>query len=324
VRIRHSKLTKDFLQVPNVSVRDDRMSHMARGILVDLLSRPDGWDATADDMWRASFEKHGNNSPGRRAFRAAFAELKEHGYLTASKEVGKGGKFATALTISDISAGHSDVPHAGTSARSAETRKTPGGTDVPHAGTSDSPTDVPHAGTSARPGKTDVTPAHTDMPHGGTSDRPAETGIRAGHSDVPHAGTSTTEYGKTNTEKKTSSTDAAPSGHLKEFGNFWLLYPKSRDKDGTLTEWQAAVASGADPQQITAAAQAYAKEKAGEEFRFIKHSANWLRERRYEDDYAPAPQPNGRPTLRAVAGGRPTHEDINNWTDEEIQNALRF
>jgi len=317
VRIRHSRLTKDFLQVPNASVRDDRLSHMARGILVDLLSRPDGWDATADDMWRTSVEKHGKNSPGRRAFRAAFAELKEHGYLTSTREVLKGGKYTTVLTLGDVPAGHSDVPHAGTSERSAETRKTAGGTDVPHAGTSDASTDVPHAGTSERPAETGLPPAHTDVPHAGTSVPPAETAICAGRTDVPHAGTSNTEHGK-NTGNKTSSTEAPQ--HAEEFGAFWLIYPKSRDREKTLTEWRTAIANGADPQQITAAAQAYAREKAGEEWRFIKHSANWLRERRYEDDYAPAP--HGKPQLRAVTGT--SQNDIDNMTEEELQNALRF
>ncbi|MFG7942922.1 hypothetical protein [Streptomyces cacaoi] len=315
MRIRHSRLTKDFLQVPNASVRDERLSHMARGILVDLLSRPDGWEATADGMWRASVKKHGDKSPGRRAFRAAFAELKECGYLTSSREIAEGGKYVTVLTIGDVPAGRTDVPHAGTSARSAETRKTAGETDVPHAGTSETPADVPHAGTSARPGKTDFLPAHADVPHGGTSASPAKTGIYAGRSDVPHAGTSNTEHGE-NTGKKTSST--APD--LEAFGAFWLIYPKSRDREKTLTEWRTAVANGADPQQITAAAEAYAREKAGEEWRYIKHSANWLRERRYEDDYAPAP--HGKPQLRAVTGT--SQHDIDNMTEEELHNALRF
>lgn len=88
---------------------------------------------------------------------------------------------------------------------------------------------------------------------------------------------------------------------MKIFGEFWLTYPKSRDKDATLTAWRAATNAGADPRQIIAAAQAYAREKQGENFRYVKYSVNWLRERRYEDTYAPEQQT--RPALRAVAGG---------------------
>ncbi|MFK0140666.1 hypothetical protein [Streptomyces murinus] len=87
---------------------------------------------------------------------------------------------------------------------------------------------------------------------------------------------------------------------LKLFGEFWITYPKSRNKDATLEAWRTALAAGADPRKIITAAQAYAREKAGEDFRYVKYSVNWLRERRYEDTYAP--EPNGRPHLRAVSG----------------------
>lgn len=91
----------------------------------------------------------------------------------------------------------------------------------------------------------------------------------------------------------------------KEFGNFWLLHPKSKNQDKTLELWTAAVLSGVDPQKITAAAVAYAREKSGDPFRFIKQSDNWVRERRYEDKYAP--EPNGKPDLKAVGGKSHQH-----------------
>ncbi|WP_333744097.1 hypothetical protein [Streptomyces ardesiacus] len=92
-----------------------------------------------------------------------------------------------------------------------------------------------------------------------------------------------------------------PPIDMKLFGEFWLAYPKSRNKDATITAWRAALDNGADPRQIINAALAYAREKQGEDFRYVKYSVNWLRERRYEDDYAP--EPASRPRLRAVAGG---------------------
>jgi hypothetical protein len=207
---------------------------MARGILVELLSRPDGWEATADDMWRASFAKHGKASPGRRAFRAAFAELKEHGYLASERIALPNHKHGTTLAITDIPAG-----------------------------------------------------------------RP----------DVPHAGTSSSKNGLQNTGKKTSSSAAAPAvphqdeEDLTAFGAFWLIYPKSRDRPATLAAWREARAKGVPAEKITDAAQAYARERAGEDARFTKLSANWIRDERYEDDYEPEPDANGRPPLRAVSGG---------------------
>lgn len=309
MRIRRSRLTGDFLQVPNATVRDDRLSHMARGVLVELLSRPDGWEATADSMWRASTAKHGKASPGRRAFRAAFAELKDHGYLASEHTILASGQHGTILAITDIPAGHADVPHGGTSAPPAKTDVSPAQTDVPHAGTSETPTDVPYAGTPERPAETDETPAHADVPHGGTPDSPAETPKTAGRPDVPHAGTSSYKNGLPNTGKKTSSSAAAADAphqdeeDLTAFGAFWLVYPKSRDRPATLAAWREARAKGVPAEKITAAAQGYARERAGQDARFTKLSANWLRDERYEDDYEDVADLDGRTPLRAVSGG---------------------
>jgi hypothetical protein len=77
-----------------------------------------------------------------------------------------------------------------------------------------------------------------------------------------------------------------------EYGRFWQLHPKSRAMDDTRAAWVDAVLAGVDPKRITAAAQAYAREKQGEPFRFIKQSDRWIRERRYEDKFAPEP-PSG-------------------------------
>jgi hypothetical protein len=288
---------------------------MARGILVELLSRPDGWEATADDIWRASVAKHGKASPGRRAFRAAFAELKDHGYLTSERTVLAGGQHGTVLAVSDIPAGGTDVPPAGTSVPPAKTDVSPAQSDVPHAGTSEGASDVPRAGTSERPAETPETPARADVPPAGTSDSPAETTKTAGRSDVPHAGTSSYKHGE-NTEGNTSSPPPPPQRQEDEdedltvFGAFWVTFPKSRDRPATLAAWRNAIAKGADPKKIVEAAQAYARERAGEEPRFTKFSANWLRDERYEDDYA-QPEPGGLPQLRALPSPRhiTTRED---------------
>lgn len=98
-----------------------------------------------------------------------------------------------------------------------------------------------------------------------------------------------------------------------EFGRFWALYPKSKDYDETLTAWTAEVLAGADPQEITAAAVAYAREKASEDFQFIKFSVNWLKQHRYRDKYAP--EPNGKPDLKAIKGSAQKHTPFQSTTD---------
>lgn len=196
MRIRRSRLTANFVQVPNDTARNDSLSHMARGILVEILSRPDGWETTADDMWRASLARHGKASPGRRAFRAAFAELKDHRYLVAERTTLDAGRFATVLTAYDIPAAHADVPHAGTPESGEETAPgvSAGETDVPHGGTPDA-SDVPHGGTPGRPGETGVSAGGTDVPP----------------TDVPHGGTSNYENGPTKTDLKTGGDGRRPT-----------------------------------------------------------------------------------------------------------------
>lgn len=316
MRIRRSRLTKDFLQVPNATVRDDRLSHMARGILVDLLSRPDGWEATADDMWRASVAKHGTASPGRRVFRAAFAELKEHGYLSAGKDVLPGGRYGTVLTLSD-------VPQGGTSERPAQTRKPAGRTDVPHAGTSETSTDVPPAGTSAPTGQMAIPAARTDVPL----------------SDVPHAGTSKEENGGTNTGTNTPTPaprdahDAAAARHPAEL----VQLMDAMSLSGINLPWKFV---GDDmirvlndikrlgiPLMVSDASDAKASAtKPPFSSRFF-----YDRWHSIHTPAQPGPGQNGRPQLRSVPGwnapNRPhpaTGAAAQNWTAADYQNANPF
>ncbi len=194
MRVRRSKLTADFVQVPNGTCRDHRLSYMARGILAELLSRPDGWETTADELWRGAIEARGEDAEGRRAFRAAFAELKAAGYMESSRERLDGGRVSTVLTVYDLPQ-ISGVPPSGTPEPPGQTYISAGETDVPHAGTPEARTDIPPGGTSEPSGETRISAGGADVPSTGTSVRPAETGIYAGRTDVPHAGTSNKKTG---------------------------------------------------------------------------------------------------------------------------------
>ncbi|GAA1065270.1 helix-turn-helix transcriptional regulator [Streptomyces asiaticus] len=99
--------------------------------------------------------------------------------------------------------------------------------------------------------------------------------------------------------------------HLDAFGAFWTNYPKKKAKEEAKKAWIAAIERGADPQHIVAAAQGYARERAGEDPKYTKHPATWLNKGCYDDE--PDPQP-GRTQLKAVAGGyepwrNPTNQD---------------
>ncbi|MFE7106590.1 hypothetical protein ACFU98_35120 [Streptomyces sp. NPDC057575] len=138
------------------------------------------------------------------------------------------------------------------------------------------------------------------LPQGGAGARSEGAGARSEGAGAPPFSSTPQSPQEEEDSSAPVAADPISDEQLREFGNFWLLYPKSIDRPATLAAWKAAVANGANPEKITAAAVAYAKERAGEDRKFTKYSANWLRDARYDD--AVAPEPTGKPNLRAVDG----------------------
>lgn len=87
-----------FTILANEAIRDGRLSGLARSVLMELISRPPGWQTNADQMWRQARKDRGDRAEGRRAFRAAFAELEEFGYLIRKRET-VGNRFETVLHL---------------------------------------------------------------------------------------------------------------------------------------------------------------------------------------------------------------------------------
>jgi hypothetical protein len=76
LKIRRSKPAANFTILPNELLRDDRLTYCARGVLVELLSRPSGWETNADALSERARRHRGDVvGEGRRGLRAAFAEL---------------------------------------------------------------------------------------------------------------------------------------------------------------------------------------------------------------------------------------------------------
>ncbi|MEY9947286.1 hypothetical protein [Kitasatospora sp. GAS1066B] len=73
MRIHRSALSRAYAALPNRLLQDRTLSYTARGLLVDLLSRPDGW--------REDGRRMADSSPqGRAAIRRAIKELIAAGY----------------------------------------------------------------------------------------------------------------------------------------------------------------------------------------------------------------------------------------------------
>jgi DNA-binding transcriptional ArsR family regulator len=104
-----------------------------------------------------------------------------------------------------------------------------------------------------------------------------------------------------------TATESSPQEdhHLGAFGAFWSNYPRKRNREEAKQAWIAAIGRGVEPKHMVDAAQAYARDRAGEDSQFTKYPATWLNKGCYDDEPDPQPdeQPNGRPQLRAVSGG---------------------
>lgn len=107
MRIRRSKPTGNFTILPNAVLRDERLSYCARGILAELLSRPENWETNADAISERARKHRKTVGEGRRAIRAAFTELEAAGYMVRRRErIPKGepggGDFVTVLEVYDV------------------------------------------------------------------------------------------------------------------------------------------------------------------------------------------------------------------------------
>lgn len=102
MKIHRSKHTEHFTILPNAALRDPRLSYRARGVLMELLSRPEDWQATADSLSRTAKKERGKKGEGRDAMRGAFAELKSAGYIVASRVDGESGTHTTELHVYDV------------------------------------------------------------------------------------------------------------------------------------------------------------------------------------------------------------------------------
>lgn len=102
MKIRRSRPESDFTIVPNSTLRDDRLSYCARGVLAELLSRSSGWETNADALSERARRHRGDVvGEGRRGLRAAFKELEAAGYMVRRKEQGEKGRFITVLEVYD-------------------------------------------------------------------------------------------------------------------------------------------------------------------------------------------------------------------------------
>jgi hypothetical protein len=106
VKIHRSNPDSRFTKIPNNTVRDPQLSYQARGLLAEILSRPDDWTANADRLWANARRKRDKPGEGRDRIRAAFTELESAGYLSRERKRGPRGRIVTELHVYDIPVSH--------------------------------------------------------------------------------------------------------------------------------------------------------------------------------------------------------------------------
>ena len=90
--IRRAPRRDRWVTIDNDTIRDERLSWKARGLLAYLLSMPDNWTARTTDLARRGPE-------GEHAVRAGLKELETAGYLTREKVHQDDGTFAHFATV---------------------------------------------------------------------------------------------------------------------------------------------------------------------------------------------------------------------------------
>lgn len=101
MRIVRSRPTVEWTQIPNAVARDHRLSWRARGLLLELLSFPPGWETSIDRLVQDAARHSNGATEGRDAMRRAARELKDVGYLIEHKTQDGRGRWRTELELTD-------------------------------------------------------------------------------------------------------------------------------------------------------------------------------------------------------------------------------
>lgn len=95
-----------FTVVDNTPIEDPELSFQALGLLVFLLSKPDGWEVNYRALARAkrTRREHGPfyRGEGQHAVRQALGELEDRAYLVRHREQAAGGRWRWVSTVYEV------------------------------------------------------------------------------------------------------------------------------------------------------------------------------------------------------------------------------
>lgn len=97
-----ARRTEPYSVIRNGVINDHRLSFKARGLLVYILSKPDGWRTNSAHLAQIGPD-------GRDAVRTGLEELRQAGYLDRTKAQDAAGRWSTTTTVYDHPAGGNPV-----------------------------------------------------------------------------------------------------------------------------------------------------------------------------------------------------------------------
>jgi len=99
-KIRRRRPRFEFVQILNAVARDYRVSWRARGLLTELLSYPEDYETSVDELVKKA-KLSGGNVEGREAMRTAARELKDVGYIVVRRYQNEHGHWVTENEVTD-------------------------------------------------------------------------------------------------------------------------------------------------------------------------------------------------------------------------------
>lgn len=102
-RLAHYRADDPYTRVPNTAVNDGKLDLKARGLLLLMLSKPDGWRFNERNLAREA-------GVSRDQIRTTLQKLQEAGYVSRGWEKGADGKPEHVTRVYDVPAGLESIP----------------------------------------------------------------------------------------------------------------------------------------------------------------------------------------------------------------------
>lgn len=258
--IRTARPESGFYQLDKKISEDLRLSWAARGLLIFLLGKPDGWQVNVKALVNET-EHCVRGAAGhtkRDGVKAILGELGMAGYLTRSEKP----RHLPDGTLDGYDYFVSELPSTPQPARDRASRAL-------------------LASNSPAPDQPSPVQPATLQPHQVNTDIAVKT---EGEKSLP----STAAPSKQTAEKSDAVNHAYPA----DFETFWRAYPRRQGKLAALRKWEAGIKiiggkRSAAIASILAGAERYAKAMLGKDPQFIVMPEGWLNQGRWDDEEIP-------------------------------------